>query len=209
MAPGHDVSPSPATSTTRIATLQRWLNWAFPVTFFAATGIDVVASRLSIPRAYLISWFLGEAAWVLAGFAWGYIIYRYPQQIVGPARAAVQRTGMPRLYALATTWLYLWGAAWWVILGVSTRDETSNPMVPFLLVPLVALLPGITLEVVAWVRHLPERRRARADAAQDRAAWMMMNMRAATTEQTTGHERSRWRDRWRNRVRRAQRRMRR
>lgn len=201
MVPEH--GEASATPTTRVATLQTWLMWALPAACFAAVGIDIVGNRLSVRGIEFVSPFLIGAAFLLAGPAWAYLIYRYPHQLDGSTKAAVERVGMPRLYALAMTWLSVWGAAFWIILGVTelAGQEIADDVLIYLTI--IALLPLIALETVAWIRHRPERRRARAEAAQARAAWIVMNMRAATTEQPS-REHSRWRDRWRNRVRRAQ-----
>jgi hypothetical protein len=132
-----------ATFARRVVRAQTWLNWAFPLSFFVIAVIDIVGHRLSIPSAYYIplSWFLVAVIWVLIGSGWGYIICRYPQQLVGPTKSAVDRTGMPRLYALATVWAYAWGGVFWVILGLSTLNETSIWIAACVMVALVAFLP--------------------------------------------------------------------
>lgn len=191
----------PGNLTSHIRRVQVWLEWALPLSFAAVLVINVVGARLSIHVAYFIAWFLFAAAWTLIGFAWGYIIFRYPQQLVGPTRAAVERVGKPRLYALLVIWGYTCSAVLWITLGMSTLAGTSIPMEVFDLGALVAFVPAVVLEAYGWAHSYPERKQARAAARQAREALAMM---LTTANGQPGGKYTRWRDRWRNRVRRAQ-----
>lgn len=201
---------------SRVATIQKWLtrlSYVFPC---AVLAVLILGSLLGyLLRSHFVSHLSLVSVWPTFGvgvaittIGQGIIVYLFPERTVGEWRRAVVRVGWPRLMGVLLIWLGVWCGGTYLIMTIGLVSGHQTPDDVFIIGNVIGLAPYTVLLIVAWIRRRPERRRARAEAAQALAAWMMMNMRAATTEQTAGRERSRWRDRWRNRVRRAQRRTR-